>query len=100
MRIVSKVDCHPYADVGLRYATPQNDAYFSIDSNRIYAEDGTNDGHPYADLDGTVWHTYRIVVLGSHHQIYVDDVLTLDFQATWDGILAGFYVRRPGRLRV
>ena len=62
---------------GIWYHDNTNLTMLSLDSDSIYIS------YPYigpvAHLDATLWHTYRIVVLGSHHQIYVDDVLTLDF---------------------
>jgi len=62
---------------GIWYHDNTNLTMLALDSDSIYIS--YPPGGAVAHLDATQWHTYRIVVLGSHHQIYVDDVLTIDF---------------------
>lgn len=86
MRIVSESQCYPDREVGLWYYDNTYLTIVSIDPDRIYVHYPTS-GQPSAALDATLWHTYRIVVLGTHHLIYVDGALAIDFQhpGTGDG---------------
>lgn len=85
MRIVTQSH-HPGQNVGLWYHDNTYLTVISFDLDAIYVSYPTTDAIS-AGLDATLWHTYRIVVLGPHHQIYVDGALTLDFQhpGTGDG---------------
>lgn len=79
MRIVSAGHCYPYMNVGVVY---HDNSYLSMvgcDPDRVYM---AYPDYPqtFAALDVTQWHTYRIVVLGTHHQVFVDGDLTIDFQ--------------------
>lgn len=68
-------------NVGVGYGDKINSTILAIDPDRIWVYGlGVQ-----APLDATQWHAYRIVVLGSHHRLYVDGQLTLDFTYSGDG---------------
>jgi hypothetical protein len=77
MRILSMSDCC-LRNIGVWYHDLNNCTILAIHPARISVSYPT-DVQLYATIDATLWHTYRIEVLGSHHQVFVDGVLTLDF---------------------
>ena len=88
MRIVSGPSRYPDWRVGVWYEDRAAQTVISIDSSRVYAASPPG---PYASLDGTAWHTYRIVVLGNWHRVYVDESLAIEFQHP--GASSGAYLQ-------
>ncbi len=86
MRIDTGSSCWPDREIGIWYYDNTNITILGIDPDRIYVHYPT-DGQPWAALNARVWHTYRIVVLGSSHRVFVDGALLLDYNhpGTGDG---------------
>lgn len=85
MRIVSAGHCYYDDNIGVWYYDNSNITVVCFDPDLIYVHYPTP-GQPSAPLDVTQWHTYRIVVVGTRHQIFVDDNLTLDYQHPGTGL--------------
>lgn len=78
MRVLTRrAGCTGNPGIGVWYADNTNITIISIDPEGIYVHYPHG---PNAGLGATQWHTYTILVLDSHHQIYVDGTLTLDYQ--------------------
>lgn len=79
LRVLTAGTRYPFYEIGVWYHDHANLTILAIDPGRIYISVPGN-GQPSATLDATAWRTYRIVVMGNHHQIFVDGVLTIDYQ--------------------
>jgi len=88
MRILSVSQCCD-RNIGVWYHGLTNCTQISINPARISVI-YPYDLQVYATIDAMQWHTYRIEVLDSHHQVFVDGVLTLDFQHTGTGACDNF----------
>ena len=78
MRILAGGNCYAGRQIGIWYHDNTNVTILGIDADRIYVHYPTH-GQPFAMMDATLWHTYRIVVQGAHHQVFVDGALVLDY---------------------
>jgi hypothetical protein len=78
MRILQMTPCYPHAEVGFWYHDRTHLTKISVDPDRVYIAYPTVYGPEYA-LDARAWHTYTIVVYGTHHRLYVDGSLAIDY---------------------
>lgn len=76
MRILIDIQCVEGDEIGVWYHDQTNVTVLSIGAGRIGVRYPTN---LYASVDAKAWRTYTIVVQGSHHRVFVDGVLTLDY---------------------